>query len=222
MNPASAAARADRLRHSTSSKRSKALRRARRLRPRTASYATFLARRASRSVDRLSASTHRAASGREFGDCRHAHILGSMAIAQAGVCRLVARCGLVDRQQLQHSQARGAEPFGKPRKVARLADPPALARRHRKERNDYARAALGLVRHRHEARSKTRRIPSAKTSGSGSRLTTRYASPGKSKKYPDDQHVVLFQKKGDQLVFGDDRGNADDRRPAALWLEQLA
>ena len=126
-----------------------------------------------------------ATAGRKLGDCRHAHVLGIDGHgAQAGVWRLVARCGLVDRQQLQHAKPRGPKPLSKLREVGRLANTPALTRRHREEGNDYARAAPRLVRHLHETRSNTRRTPSANTPGSGSRLNTRYASPGKSKKYP--------------------------------------
>ena len=75
-------------------------------------------------------------------------------------------------------------PGAEPRQIADLADAPALARRQREQRHEQPGVAAVKEITRHRDDPAPARTPRANDAGSGSRLTTRNASCGKSKKYP--------------------------------------
>src|SRR5262249_6176514 len=109
--------------------------------------------------------------------------------ADRRVRRVLARCLLVEREQLQHAHAPALQPRRRRGHVADVADSPARRRRAGEQRDQETRApASGRRAHARPTRqSKCRSMratPSANTSRGGSSETTRKASRGKSKKNP--------------------------------------
>src|SRR4051812_42013958 len=109
--------------------------------------------------------------------------------ADRRIRRLLARRHLVERQQLQNVLSRAGEPGGERVDVADVADAPARGRWTGKQRDEQA-CAPSAIRRAHarpalqsKCRS-TRVMPSANTDSGGSKLTIKYDSRGKSKKYP--------------------------------------